>query len=431
VPTWVEHLEESLFVRSRDMAPPWGPLLRWLRYPAALIRDWLGGEINVRAMSLAYTTLLSIAPTIAFCFLMLKWLGARTNLEGIVHAFFQPVGAAAAQMTASLMQSVNNMRGGLLGSLGLVFLIYTVITTIQKVEASFQYIWRVENPRSLARRFGEYLAVMIVGPILIAAALGVLASAKNSPFAQWLGAIVPLGWTLSILGKLLPYTIVTIIFTVMYALIPNTRVQPRAALVGGVTAGLAWALVGKIFTAVILYSSQMMVIYAGFAMVLTTLIWLYLSWLILLIGAQLSFYIQLPEYLPIGQAAIALHGSARERAALSVMYLIGRDAAAGGAGWTGERLAAELQIPGAALAPLLASLVGSGLLVTNKASLAPGRDMREIALADILDAVRAQSGRSSVAARPVAPAALVVAQIEAATRGRLAGRTLKDLIAAV
>src|ERR1019366_633212 len=176
------------------------------------------------------------------------------------------------------------------------------------------------NPRSLARRFGEYLAVMIVGPILIAAALGVLASAKNSPFAQWLGAIVPLGWTLSILGKLLPYTIVTIIFTVMYALIPNTRVQPRAALVGGVTAGLAWALVGKIFTAVILYSSQMMVIYAGFAMVLTTLIWLYLSWLILLIGAQLSFYIQLPEYLPIGQAAIALHGSARERAALSVMY---------------------------------------------------------------------------------------------------------------
>jgi membrane protein len=429
---WLERLEDGLFQKSRSMGPPWGATLRWLRYPAALIRDWLGGEISVRAMSLAYTTLLSLVPLMVFSFAILKGLGARGDLRFLVHEFFRPVGGAATELTESVMQSVANMRGELLGSIGLAFLVYTVIATVQKVETSFNFVWRVERPRSFGRRFTEYLSVMILGPILLAAAIGLLGTAEHSPFAQWLYAVAPFAAILGVLGRIVPYAIVTVVFTFMYSFIPNTRVQFRAALIGGVTAGIIWALVGNVFTAVILYSSQMVAVYTGFAIVLTTLIWVYLSWLILLIGAQLAFYVQYPQYLRHGQETIELTGSDREQAGLSIMCLIGRDYGAGKKYWNAGRLAAELDVPSIALAPVLARLERSGLIVaTEKEQFVPGRDPEGILVADIVDAVRTlQIGRLTIEVHGVTTAAQVMREAETAVRERLGTRSLKDLIAA-
>ncbi len=429
---WLERLEDGLFQKSRSMGPPWGPALRWLRYPAALIRDWLGGEIGIRAMSLAYTTLLSLVPLMVFSFAILKGLGARGDLRFIVHEFFRPVGSAATQLTESVMQFVANMRGELLGSIGLAFLVYTVITTIQKVEGSFNFVWRVGRPRSFGRRFAEYLSVMTLGPILLAVAIGLLGSAEDSPFAQRLHAVAPLAVIGDVLGQIAPYVIVTVVFTFMYAFIPNTQVEFRAALIGGVTAGIIWALVGKVFTAVIFYSSQMVAVYSGFAIVLTTLIWVYLSWLILLIGAQLAFYVQFPQYLRHGQETIELTGSDREKVGLSIMYLIARDYAAGKRYWNAGRLAAELDVPGIALAPVLARLERAGLIVaTEKDLFVPGRDTEGILLADIVDTVRSlQIGRLPIEMHGVTAAARVMAEVETAVRQHLGTRTLKDLISA-
>ena len=191
MPNWRERLEDGLFQKSRSMGPPWGAALRWLRYPVALLRDWMSGELNIRAMSLAYTTLLSLVPLMVFSFAILKGLGARGDLKFIIHEFFRPVGSAETQLTESVMQFVENMRGEILGSIGLAFLVYTVITTIQKVEASFNFVWRVDRPRSFGRRFTEYLSGMILGPILLAVAVGLLGSAEHSPFAQWLHVVAP------------------------------------------------------------------------------------------------------------------------------------------------------------------------------------------------------------------------------------------------
>src|SRR5450631_9893 len=430
MPNWFERLEDGLFQKSRSMGPPWGATLRWLRYPAALIRDWLGGEIGVRAMSLAYTTLLSLVPLMVFSFAILKGLGARGDLKLILREFFRPMGGAATQLTESVMQFVVNMRGELLGSIGLGFLVYTVITTIQKVEASFNFVWRVQRPRSFARRFTEYLSVMIVGPIMLAVAVGLLGTAEHSPLALWLDNIPPLAWLMSALGRVVPYVIVTIAFTFLYAVVPNTRVMPRPALIGGVTAGVIWALVGKIFTTFILYSSHMMAVYTGFAIVLTTLIWVYLSWLILLIGAQLAFYVQCPQYLRHGQEPVELTGSAREQAGLAVMYLIGRDTGTGKSYWTGNGLAAELDIPSTALAPVLACLERGGLIVaTEKEQFLLARDLAGIPLINVIDAVRTrQTGRLMVDMRCVASASLVMNEVEAVIRERLDGRSLQDLI---
>ncbi len=428
---WPERLEVGLFQKSRTMDPPWGPVLRFLRYPAAITRDWLTGEINIWAMSLAYTTLLSLVPLLVFSFSILKGLGARGDLHYILHEFFRPMGGAATQLTESVMQFVTNMRGDVLGTIGLAFLVYTVITTIQKVEASFNFVWRVERPRSFARRITEYLSVMIIGPILLAVALGLLGSAEHSPFAQWLNALPPLAWTMAALGEFVPYAIVTVAFTFMYVFVPNTRVEFRAALIGGVAAGIIWALVGRVFTEVIVYSSHMMAVYTGFAIVLTTLIWVYLSWLILLIGAQLAFYVQCPQYLRHGQETIELTGSAREQAGLSVMYLIGRDFAAGGTFWTSSGLAAQLDIPSTALAPVLACLERGGLIVaTEKEEFLPARDLAGIRLIDVINAVRTRHpGRLMIDMDSLAVAAQVMSDVETAIREELDDRTLKDWIA--
>jgi membrane protein len=330
------------------------------------------------------------------------------------------------------MQFVTNMRGDVLGSIGLGFLVYTVITTIQNVETSFNFVWRVRRPRSVARRFTEYLSGMIVGPVLLAVIVGLLGTAEHSPFAQWLNDIPPLAWVMSALGRLVPYVLVTIAFTFMYAFVPNTRVMLRPALIGGVTAGVIWALVGRLFATFIVYSSHMMAVYTGFAIVLTTLIWVYLSWLILLIGAQLAFYVQCPQYLRHGQEPVELTGSAREQAGLAVMYLIGRDYGTGKTYWTGNGLAAELDIPSTALAPVLACLERGGLIVaTEKEQFLPARDLAGIQLIHVIDAVRTrQTGRLMIDMRCVASTSLVMGEVEAAIRERLGGRSLKDWIAA-
>ena len=427
---WFETIEDGLFTGSRSMPPPWGPVLRVARYPAALIRDWLRGEITVRAMSLAYTTLLSIVPLLVFSFAILKSLGARGDLKFIISQFFAPMGGAADQLTESVLQFVRNMRSDLLGAIGLIFLVYTVITTIQKVETSFNFLWRVDQPRSFLRRFTEYLAVMILGPILLAVALGLLASAERSPFALWVDGIEPLAWILSAVGKILPYVIVTIIFTFMYVFIPNTKVQMRAALIGGITSGIVWALVGKVFTAFIVYASSLVAIYTGFAIVLTTLIWVYLSWLILLIGAQLAFYLQFPQYLRHGQEAFELTGRDREQVALSIMYLVGRDYAAGKGSWSAHELAAQLDIPSIALAPVLRCLEQNGLLLaTERERFVPGRDIGTIGLAEIFEVVRAlHSGRLAIAIHSVGPAVALLNEVESSIEQPLKSRTLKDFI---
>jgi membrane protein len=430
MPTALERLEHGLFQDSRCMAPPWGPLLRLLRYPAAVVRDWLEGEIAVRAMSLAYTTLLSLVPLMVFSFAILKGIGARTDLHFILHQFFRPLGLASNQLTESLLEFVANMRGDVLGSVGLIFLTYTVITTIQKVETSFNFVWRVQHARNFARRFTEYLSVMIAGPILLADALGLLGSALHSPTARWLDSIAPLAWVLTGIAGVLPYVIVSVVFVFMYMFIPNIRVDARAALIGGVTAGVVWALVGKIFTSILVSSSTLVAVYSGFAIVLSTLIWVYLSWLILLLGATLAFYVQFPQYLPHGHTALVLDASAHESIGVSVMYLVGRDYQSGAVDWTAARLADTLDLPAAALAPVLAGLERAKLLVaTEKEFYVPGRDPHGIKLADIIETLRRPPhGRAILVGHSIPQAHELIAHIQACIHRDLGDRSLADFI---
>lgn len=408
--------------------PIW-KLLLVLRYAYALARDVTRGDLTLRAMSLIYTTLLSIVPLIALSFSVLKGLGYDRELEPVLYSFLEPLGDKAFELTAQIMGFVQNVRGDVLGSIGLIFLLYTVISMVQKVEESFNFVWRVEQPRSLGRRFSEYLSVMIVGPAVIVAALGLLASMSSSSIAQYLSHYEPFDSILLLLGKLTPYVLVTGVFTFVYAFVPNTRVRLRAAAIGGVLAGFGWLTSGVIFARFVSTSGGTMVIYAGFAVVVIALVWLYVSWLILLLGAQLSFYVQNPQYLRPGRSEISLNSSLRERVALSIMYLIVHDYGKSKERWSTNRLADHLELPGAALSPLVTALEKRGLiLLVEDETWVPGKDPASIELIEVLDAIRHDTAGPRLSRiRDIAPAVEAARQAELALKESLKGKTVKEL----
>jgi membrane protein len=177
---------------------------------------------------------------------------------------------------------------------------------------------------------------------------------------------------------------------------PNTRVGFRAALVGGLSGGILWATLGMIFAAFIANSARNQTIYASFAIAITTLIWLYLNWLILLIGAQIAFYFQNPAYLRIGRREPRLSNSMRERLALNIMFLVGKEFREPAEGVTLSTLSSQLRIPSITLAPIATSLETSGFLTSNEQEgLLPGREMSRITLIDILAVVRLEGETGS------------------------------------
>lgn len=424
-------LEQWLFEPPDTlMGRPLGKLVRIARYPYALLRDVFRGDLTLRAMSLIYTTLLSIVPLIALAFSVLKGLGYHRDFEPVLYNFLEPLGERASELTRQVMSFVERVQGGVLGSLGLIFLLYTVISMIQKVEEAFNFVWRVEQPRSFGRRFSEYLSVMFVGPALIVVALGLIATLSNTSWMQTVAGYEPFGTMIVALGHLTPYVLVTGVFTFMYAFVPNTKVRLRAALIGGLFAGVLWAASGMVFTSFVAESSRTMVIYAGFAIVIVALIWLYISWLVLLLGAQLAFYVQNPQYLRPGRGVITLNAGLRERVALSIMYLIVNDYRTAQHRWTTNSLAEHLELPGAALGPIVTALErGKLLLLADDDTWVPARDPNVIELADVLEAVRHDTtGPRLGRIRDIAPAVQAARCAEEAMKDSLKGRTLSDLI---
>lgn len=360
-----------------------------LRYLYGLIRDMVSGQITLRAMSLVYTTLLSVVPLIAFSFSVLQGFGIHNQLEPFLFDFLEPLGEQGAEMTRQVIELVDNVKGGVLGGISLAFFIYTAVSMVQKMEESFNYVWYVAKRRSLARRLTEYMIVLLIGPVIIVIALGMIASLRSNTIVQFFLANEAIGPILVATNKLTPYLLVTGVFTFLYMYMPNTRVRFKAALVGGLAGGFIWATLSVAFATFVVYSSRTQLIYSGFAVAILTLVWLYLNWLVLLFGAQLAYYIQNPAFLRIGRREPRLSNAMRERLALDVMLFVGRAFRDPDKAITATEISREMRIPSITLAPVVEALEAGGLLAaTDKEELLPGKDMATIKLEDVLAVVR-------------------------------------------
>jgi membrane protein len=350
----------------------------------------------MRAMSLVYTTLLSIVPLLAFSFSVAKGFGIHEQIQDQMYLFLEPLGDRGAEITDKVMSLVYNVDGRVLGGVSLAFFMWTAVSMVQKVEESLNYVWYVSEPRSFARRFTEYMAVLMIGPLAIFIAIGMITALQNQSIVQYLLQNQIVGPLFVATSKLTPYFIVAGVFAFLYWFMPNTRVRVLPALLGGLAGGFIWASMVIIFTTFIATASARQAVYASFAIAIVTLIWLYLNWLTLLIGAQLAFYIQHPEYLRIGRQEPRLSNSMRERLALNIMLLVGRVFRDPQQSLSIQTLSDALQIPSLTLEPLLRDLEDNGLLTTNeKDELLPGRETAQITLREILDVVRSQGGTGS------------------------------------
>lgn len=270
----------------------------------------------------------------------------------------------------------------------------------------------------------------MVGPVILVVFIGMSRRALESVPIRVLGKL-PLLDILTTAGvRLAPYVMVSAFFTALYLLVPNTRVRWRPALIGALVAGILWAAVGRGFTAFVVHSTRLTIVYAGFAVIVAALIWTYLGWMILLAGALLSFYIQNPTYLRLGLEELRLSSIEVEQLALRLMYFVGRAYVTGGKRWSVNGLATELGLPGISVAQMVATLEkGALLVVTEDDELLPARDIGHITVSEILEIARHQRrGRFNPRSVFIPPVDRLIASIEEARRSRCGDLTLRNLV---
>ncbi len=407
-----------------------------LRVIHMLIRELLGGQLNLRAMSLVYTTLLSIVPLLAVSFSVLKGFGFHQRLESYLFDFMlEPLGPSGVEVAETIVGFVANVKVGMLGSVGFALLIYTVVALVQKIEAAFNFVWQIDRPRSLAQRFSNYISVITIGPVLIFSAVGFTAAILNTQTALKLASLEPFG-TLMVYGSnLVPYVLVCIAFTFIYILIPNTRVQFRAALVGGVLAGVLWKVTGWGFATFIVSSAKYAAIYSSFAILILLLIWLYLSWLILLVGSQIAYFVQNPKFMTMHRVRFVLSNRLREQLALQIMYLVAYHHYHNKPSWSLERLIEHLGLPDEPVSRMLRVLVEAGYLaeVQNEETTEylPQQAIETTRLADLLVAVRKAGESRFLSIEHLTTDSAVLQVMETVNDSILAGvgdRTLASLV---
>jgi membrane protein len=394
----------------------------------ALAQAVKAGGLDYRAMSLVYTSLLALIPLLAVSFSVLKAFGAQSQFEPLLLEILQPLGAQGETVAAGILDSVKKLKVGVLGGVGVLMLLYTSASMLNKIEESFNHIWHARASRNLARRLGDYVSFILIGPWLLILAFGGLSGVLSKP------APVNGIWSFlhDSLQSLAPDLFIIAAFSFAYRSIPNARVKTASALCGGVAAGLAWKAAGWAFAAFVASSAQYHAVYSSFAILVLFIIWLYVSWLIVLLGGQVAFFHQHPRYLLQAQGATRMGGAAFERAGLGLMFLIGRGFYRGEPPWRQEGLAERLALPEDCVEALLNLLREGGLIArmdAERGAYLPARDLAAIRQSDILDILRGQPAASvESGASAGAAAEAVMGRIDAALRGVLAERSLRDLV---
>lgn len=426
--------ERALWNPPLEGIPWWKAFgFRLARIVLVVVRDVESGDLTLRAMGLVYTTLLSLVPLLALSFSVLKAFGVHNQIEPMLNQFLAALGDQRYEVTHRIIGFIQNLNVGVLGAVGLVLLLYTVVSLIQKIDGSVNHIWHVRQPRSIGERFSNYLSVLLIGPILVFSAMGLTAGIATNSLWQNLLSVQPLGEFAYWLGRFTPYLLVIAAFTFIYMFVPNTRVRFLPALIGGIVGGVLWQSAGMLFALFVATSTRYSAIYSSLAILVLFMIWLYVSWLILLIGASVAFYRQHPEYLVARSGEPALSIRMRERLALTLMSMIARQHVYGGAPWSAERMTQQLNVPLHAVNLVVDALCESGLLAMSaeeEATYLPARDLATVSVKQLLDAVRRADEDPALTpdALPVpVPIDMVLLKLEDAIGAALGAVTLRDL----
>lgn len=384
----------------------WGPVdpqkpwwTRWgqafLRWQFILWQKFNDDLVPLRASALTYTTLLAIVPCFALIFSVLKGLGAHETLEPLI---VERVAAGSAELVHQILSYIENTNLKTLGCLGVGGLVITVVATLSTIEAAFNVIWSVKSLRYWFRRWMDYLSVVILAPLFLLAAITVTASLQVRAVAavesleKWgvLGHWITYGLgRFPTMSHLAPYVIVWALFSFLYFFLPNTRIRLDSAIIGGLFGGTLWQMAQWWYIHFQSNLAQANAIYGAMAQLPLLLGWIYLSWVVVLLGAEATFAHQhLHRYSP--KRLRSQGAEAREGAVLAAMAAIGRRFRGGESPWTATLLAEHLRLPDTLVTDLLEMLVKEKILVASDEdppTYLPAKDLSKIYAWEILAVV--------------------------------------------
>jgi membrane protein len=345
-------------------------------------------RLPFQANALTFITLLGLVPALAISFSLAKGLGFSEKLKDLV---INEYTASQAEVLKYIISYVENTKVGTLGMVGLVMLVITLVLAISSVEETFNRVWEAPQSRNWLRKFTDYLSIMVICPMLVLAATTVWAAVSNYSVVQWMLDSPVLGTVASFGLSLGPFVLLTAAFIFIYLFLPNTRVPLISALVAGLVAAFLWWLVQSIYISFQVGVARYNALYGGFASLPLFMVWIQLSWTILLFGAELAHAQHICSHGPLPKSILPpLNPAQREALALGVMQKVAQRFQAGGQPWSVGDLARSLKVAKAEVWSVVDDLGEVGMVaeLSRDGRVMPGRNLDNVLICQVLGAVR-------------------------------------------
>lgn len=359
---WRSRLDDLLWQPLLSEQPWWRrALLRAAQISVAITRDLFQEQLSLRAMSLVFTTLIGFFPLFALTFAVLKSLGAHNAMEPTLMALLEPLGDRSTEVTQQILTYVDNLRVELIGITSVGLLLYIVLDMMRKIEGAFNYIWAVKQSRSWASRISEYLFAVIVSPLLLFISISITSYVNTNFFNAFLEGLMYGSLIIQFFAAIAPILLMSLAFAFAYSFLPNTKVHFGSAFIGGLVTTLIWKLMGLFFQEFFVTSARES-IYLAFASAIVIMFFIYVGWLVALIGSSIAFYHQYPAKTRTGRDKLVLSISQRESLALAVAETIIERFNQGGEPLNEEQIIDHLQANPTAVESALALLLHIGML---------------------------------------------------------------------
>ncbi len=331
-----------------------GFIIRQIRIIMFAFKGFFEDRAALRASSLTYFTMLSIVPIFAMAFGIAKGFGFEDRMNEFIDNSFQEQDQMMTWIKGMVADLLDNTKGGVVAGIGFVILFWSVIQVLNNIELSFNDIWQVKKARPPVRKFSDYLAIMIITPFAIALSGSITVMINKA--ANDFEIIQPI-------LKLVPYASMWLLFTAIYIVMPNTKVKFIYALIAGIIAGSLSMFLQWGYFEFQIGVTRFNTLYGSFAAIPLFLLYLQMTWLIVLMGAEISFAYQNIENFELEHEALSLNHDNKRILSLLITQHIIKNFEEGGKAKNNDQLSHELGIPLRLLNELLFELVECGILV--------------------------------------------------------------------
>jgi membrane protein len=412
-------------------------LVKGLRVIVLTMRSFKEDRCLLRAPSLTFFTLLSIVPVVAMLFGIAKGFGFEKLLEKELYRQFSGQEAIIVQLVDFANRVLETTRGGVIAGIGLLLLFWSVVKVLNNIERTLNDIWQVQAGRSWVRKFSDYLAIMLLSPVLMimAGSATVFVKTQITEITQQVRLLGYLSPLISASFKLTPYLLVWLLFAIIYILMPNTRVQIKAGLLAAVVAGTFYQATQWVYLTFQIGVTRANAIYGSFAALPLFMIWVNISWIIVLLGAELSCAFQNADSYENESDSENISPRLRRLLTLQVAHLLGRNFASGRSPMTVAQMSRALNLPARLLKRIINQLIQSGLVAETcpagegDTAYQPARDINHMSLLEVIRAFEASGTDSLPAHDTPGKVALseALAELAASLEQSPANRQLKDI----